>query len=554
MATQTIPQGFKLVPDDQQLEAPEGRGRAEAMRTFLARGGGLTRLGRYRHGPMKGKTVQQATSMFEDSWSKASGDVKDKYATRSRDVLAPSEKKAARIGTPAPPPTAKDMSPAAVQKRRMASYGYEFDKNGVAVPINRPNKTVATPAYDNDSSGVPDMLQRPHEQPAPTVVESSSLVPGSDEARAAALTETNREERFATADTGVGGMKAAVAMQRRSTALAGTPEEQARARQIAAEGSGFATADMGKEAMKAAIAMDKYQGKPVSASAEQTPIERVIDNTGDAIVGGVKTAWNWTAGKVTSPFTPSSERTVDLESEAARKTFEAKRAADEEYERKKQSAANAARLRREAGLPAVYTDLPTDERMHAQGKINGGPTPVVKAPRGIYDGSQMSSPSKPRIGTPSRIGPTPAGQELTGMKRGVPQYTPIGEVYGQTPRPADAVPAGGVGPVRAAATDESIRADYQSKQAPIAQRMMAPASPPKKPNATVATPAPRGPSVRPDGYVAPSMADDFARERRDAEYRAKSAAAGSQAVAAMGPAAKRFFTGKVKPLDQLLKR
>ncbi len=79
---------------------PEGRGKAEAARTFLATGGGLRSRGgtrqsgfRYTKGILKGKTKEEAQSMFEDRWAGASGAIKDKYAKRGSNagVLAPSE-------------------------------------------------------------------------------------------------------------------------------------------------------------------------------------------------------------------------------------------------------------------------------------------------------------------------------------------------------------------------------------------------------------------------------------------------------------------------------
>lgn len=76
-----------------------------------------------------------------------------------------------------------------------------------------------------------------------------------------------------------------------------------------------------------------------------------------------------------------------------------------------QALAGKSRVDQAAILSAdAVTNLPTDERMHAQGKVNGGPTPVVKAPRGQYEGSAMAinppasvTPPAPTIGTPARI-------------------------------------------------------------------------------------------------------------------------------------------------------
>ena len=102
--------GEDAAPEDRDEDAapevrietvvPEGRGKAEAARTFLATGGGLRSRGgtrqsgfRYTKGILKGKTKEEAQSMFEDRWAGASGAIKDKYAKRGSNagVLAPSE-------------------------------------------------------------------------------------------------------------------------------------------------------------------------------------------------------------------------------------------------------------------------------------------------------------------------------------------------------------------------------------------------------------------------------------------------------------------------------
>ena len=111
------------LPDDRDQDAepevrietvvPEGRGKAEAARTFLATGGGLRSRGgtrqsgfRYTKGVLKGKTKEEAQSMFEDRWAGASGAIKDKYAKRGSNagVLAPSEMEEVGTGHEGPKP------------------------------------------------------------------------------------------------------------------------------------------------------------------------------------------------------------------------------------------------------------------------------------------------------------------------------------------------------------------------------------------------------------------------------------------------------------------
>jgi hypothetical protein len=76
---------------------PEARGKAAAMDTWLAQGGGTNqKTGRFRSGPMKGMTYDGAKAKFEGMWDKAPGAIKDKYAKKGAQAtaLAPSEKPA----------------------------------------------------------------------------------------------------------------------------------------------------------------------------------------------------------------------------------------------------------------------------------------------------------------------------------------------------------------------------------------------------------------------------------------------------------------------------
>lgn len=146
------------------------------------------------------------------------------------------------------------------------------------------------------------------------------------------------------------------------------------------------------------------------------------------------------------------------------------------------------------------------------------------------------------------------------MKSGVPQYAPIAEVYGQSPRAADRTPGGGVGPVRPAVTDETIRADYQSRQSTPqardgARRMME--SDAVSPMTPEFRPTPRGPASQPQ-QVGSSL-DDPRSAFSDAAY-ARTASAQAQGVKrqeALSKAAnlddpRKFFTGRTLPLDQLV--
>ena len=107
---------------------------------------------------------------------------------------------------------------------------------------------------------------------------------------------------------------------------------------------------------------------------------------------------------------------------------------------------------------------------------------------------------KPATSIP-RIGPTPAGQELVGMKGGVAQYAPVAEVYGAA-KPSisntiasTSVTADPTKPVMIQGqTVEQQRADYQAREAPRAAAMMAPIA---RQTSVAPVLPPRGPASQP---------------------------------------------------------
>lgn len=443
------------------VAVPENRAKAAAFDRWMAQGKGnpqkMKRGGKFPAGPMKGLTYDEAKQRFEGMWGSAPDALKEKYAKRAGNEtqMAPSQR---------PAPEKVDMSPLAVQKRRMAAYGHEFDANGRAVPIGQ--KTSAKPAYDKDRNGVPDMIQRPATvNPAAT----SGAGRGTPEERAKVAQMVNDGGDFATADTGDQAMKAALAMSEkdRRTGPGGmySSEDRQKARD-------FAESEIAKNRpMRDAIDMTNYTGKPVSAAVEQTPLERLLDETGDAIAGASRSASNWIADKVTAPFTPPSERIVNQESEAVRRTLEAKRAAEADAEQRRLSDANAARLRSERGLPSP------------------SPAPVVAPGTTVADGA---------------------------MKRKVNSLTGLPMGYS----PGDALPTG---------ADSAMKARADASTA----RMNSAAPPPRA--IPVVTPA-RPPSV----------------EQRAAAEMRRQAAMNANPSRVNPDDPRKFFTGRVKPLDQLV--
>jgi hypothetical protein len=130
---------------------PEGRGKAEAMRTYLARGGGLTRRGGiYRSGPLKGMTQAQAEVDFENKWQTVDGRVKDKYANRANNVLAPSERKIAGV-TPSAP--SKSLhAPSAVAPASMVQRPAPIIAGVMPAPAQSPTLAAKPPVIPQSSS------------------------------------------------------------------------------------------------------------------------------------------------------------------------------------------------------------------------------------------------------------------------------------------------------------------------------------------------------------------------------------------------------------------
>lgn len=317
---------------------PEGRGKAEAMRTYLARGGGLGKDGKYRSGPMKGKTQAQAEIEFENHWQTVGSGVKDKYAARANNVLAPSEKSAMGL-TPAPK-TAAD-----IQRSRMASYGFEKTADGTV-------QRIGTPA--------------PMKQPV-------SSAPTTNPA--------------ATSGAGRGTPIKPI----------GTDAERAKVAQMVQEGEGYATADMGMGGWGAGVAMRAAES--IKRAEDPVTVPREMAQKRDE------------AAKVEAQKQADAKKQAEF---MAKQQAEASRLGVRVPSSPKPApaAATAPAPQRPTPMPTagstVTNGMATDERMHAQGKTNSGTTPVSKAPKP----SAIPAPTGATIGKPSRI------NSLTGLPMG----------------------------------------------------------------------------------------------------------------------------------------
>jgi len=151
---------------------PEARGKAAALDTWLAQGGRPVRLsGKFRAGPMKGMTYDQAKQAFEEKWATVGDAVKEKYAGRSNTDLAPSER--AQVIRPTPEGTANNPNPsrsaADMQKSRFAAENAALERRGiVSAPTNKaavtpsPKPSVAQESQDRQPLPMP----KPGDDPA----------------------------------------------------------------------------------------------------------------------------------------------------------------------------------------------------------------------------------------------------------------------------------------------------------------------------------------------------------------------------------------------------
>lgn len=309
-----------------QTIVPQARGKAAAFDTYVARGGKIhKRTGKYRKGPMKGKTYDETKQQFEGMWAGVDDSVKEKYAGRSRTDLAPSELAAnQRLAGISPTPKKRMSAPemyADQREKRMARYPQAA-------------KAVA---------------------PKPT-----APAPGSDAARAAALTEASRNERYNTADSGDGGMRAALAARD--------------------------AAERGQETTRKILAPIPDSGVSKLATNAK-PIQRPY--TPPMGVGNL-------ADKPDQVPQAAPTGRANREKGIVKDIMDAK---------------------------GDMSKLHTDDRMWVQGKTNDGPTPVMKEPsQAEMQAVQATSAAKSKF-EPLDFEDGP-GKEWTGISKGRRTYSP----------------------------------------------------------------------------------------------------------------------------------
>lgn len=310
--------------------------------------------------------------------------------------------------------------------------------------MGTPGAAVEAPEQTGEDKGTKINLGASAKEEAKTAMKKGASTgttpaPGSYEARAAALTEQSRNERLNTADTGDGGMQAAIALRQKQV--------------DADKANGF-----------------MIKRPPVQGSPEAISMARLGygSNTSDTA--------------------------------------------------QDQTTSAAAALSSNGG----------------DGNMRSGATPEIakaadnKQENPIKDAVNKEAPGR----RAPRLGATPEGMELVGMKSGVPQYLPINEVYGDLAKGVEQAgpmqEKGAMGQGVKPLTDEQVRNEYQTKYSTPesqagAQKMMEDTNvlPQSQPKPT-ASPIPRGPASQPartaqEGWKGRSQRETWDMENANAK-------------------------------------
>lgn len=181
-----LPQAYQP-PVSNPSPVPEARGKAAALDAWLARGGQPFRgSGKYKKGPFKGKTIDEARAQFETMWAKAPDAVKNKYASRSlKTDLAPIEREAAAPKTPVKKPSQPDfskeqMKPAAAPQ---AAAGLSFEQltdpaqqfQPIGTDLNQDGQINDADAQAN-AAAVAQAQQPPATQPIQTAEQEAAAL------------------------------------------------------------------------------------------------------------------------------------------------------------------------------------------------------------------------------------------------------------------------------------------------------------------------------------------------------------------------------------------
>jgi hypothetical protein len=158
-----LPQPYQ--PPVANPTVPEARGKAAALDAWLAQGGQPFRgSGKFKKGPFKGKTIDEARAQFERMWATAPDSIKNKYASRSlKTDLAPIEREAAQ----AKPPVQKAAAPQAAAGpsfEQLTDPAQQFQ--AIGTDLNQDGQITDADAQANAAAYDADLANRVKNSPA----------------------------------------------------------------------------------------------------------------------------------------------------------------------------------------------------------------------------------------------------------------------------------------------------------------------------------------------------------------------------------------------------
>jgi hypothetical protein len=188
------------------MDYPEAAGFALAQDRFLAQGGQMKKPKRgmigevFTKGALKGKTIDQANMIARAKWSKASQQLRDGYANSARrGMMSPSE-------------LAADA-----KRQREATSRSQSTRSPLTRPTTNASLNAALPGetatqmYERQRQ---ERTAKPPAVPQLPLTRPTGTATNDENARAQAmLNEALGSDRYATADNGDAGMRAAVAMR-----------------------------------------------------------------------------------------------------------------------------------------------------------------------------------------------------------------------------------------------------------------------------------------------------------------------------------------------------
>lgn len=491
---------------------PQAQGKAAALSAYLARGGTPFKTsGRFAKGPMKGKNVDEATADFEWMWATSPDSVKQKYASRSSGAttdLAPSERKVQGV-TPAP-------LQGTAQSRRMAFYGHEMGPDGVARKIG----AVSPAPKDSTQAGTSKIVQSPPAPKTPT-----APAPGSDGKSAVTFNTLNQipegEVQYVGNANPDGSRKPEPSELEGSynpaleSQFPGVQSPDYKASVPVSTNPAQANNPDAANRMFPGLKVTPPLAKSVPSPVERTPIRKAIDGVLDANTRFWDRTTKAVNNTVAYPFRPASESQVISEENAASQARSQSANAANAAAEKKSAEANVERLRKEKGMAPAAPQAPAPLTVATR------PPMSPARPMALLPDPTVQGITRPEAPTGKAVMTRPERDTARSQIKGsVNRLTGLPGGY----LPGDALPQGADATMQQRANDSTARQSINT----------ADAMPPRAVPVTRPTPMP-------------------GVEQRAANEMRRQAGINANPSTVNQDDPRKFFTGKVKPLDQLVK-